>query len=221
MRSLDHKTWLDNEYSQWVKALAESTAHNFKEHPMVKRMLGEVDPYTVFPIAISGDEWNLIKTIDEIGFKKPDCPTPNAFRMVYYGQKILRQSPTAIVEIGGGCGEQYAILRALGYKGTYWIYDLYPVFQFQNKYLTEVNRLTGLDTSLTPKPVPDFCMSMYALGEFDDETKTQYIESVVKKCPHGLIVWNGHSGASNEINFKCKIEDENPMTSPGNLLLTW
>jgi len=38
-----HKQWLDNEYQQWVKALQESTVDNFGSHPMVKRMLGEVD----------------------------------------------------------------------------------------------------------------------------------------------------------------------------------
>lgn len=40
---MEYKEWVDNEYQLWVKAIQESTVHNFKEHPQVKRMLGEVD----------------------------------------------------------------------------------------------------------------------------------------------------------------------------------
>lgn len=219
-QKIRHKQWLDNEYSQWVKALQESTVDNFGDHPMVRRMLGGVDrgmfielvPLRYLPIEVD----KALSTIITLG----GYFSGNVWRMEYYANKVLSQNPTSICEIGGGVGQFYAVLRALGYKGKYFIFDLQEVKEFQRKYLDRVTKLTGLDTSLEYTDF-DYCVSMYALGEFDDELKNWYIENVVKKCPHGLIVWNPHSGASDKITFDCKTEPEYPLTSPGNKLLTW
>lgn len=214
-----HKDWLNNEYSQWIKALEESTVDNFGEHPMVKRMLGNVD-MQVFHEEIESmeqEEWNTLYDIQCIG---GDWLGGIMARMIYYAQQVLQQNPKAICEIGGGVGQFYAVLRALGYTGTYFIYDLPEVVEFQKKYLAEVEKRTGLNTKQVFCGF-DFCVSFYCLGELDDDTKKKYIEEVVKKCPHGLIVWNAHSGASDEITFPCKIEPEYPLTAPNNKLLTW
>ena len=109
----------------------------------------------------------------------------------------------------------------MGYKGSYYIYDLPGVKEFQRKYLNRVTELTGLNTDLGNLHAYQYCVSFYALGEFDDELKRHYIEGVVKNCKHGLIIWNPHSGASEEIGFECKVEDEFPLTSPNNKMLTW
>lgn len=219
---MSYTEWLNNEYDQWIKALQESTVDNFGSHPMVRRMLGKPTISSYETDWVYGKAAEDIEVISKIG---GDTEYPNSIivRMVYYAQKVLKDNPTAIVEIGGGVGQFYAVMRALGYKGTYFIYDLPEVRVFQRKYLDRVTELTGLNTEtlLWANIDFDYCVSFYALGEFDDELKSWYIENVVKKCPHGLIIWNPHSGSSEEIGFDCKVEPEYPLTSPNNKMLTW
>lgn len=218
-----HKEWLDNEYQLWIKALQESTVHNFKENEMVERMLGWI-PVTL-PWGFSPEEdptlFRLLMKIDSIGYSA-NTFTGVAMRMIYYARKVLEINPPAIIEIGAGVGEFYAILRALGYKGSYWIYDLPEVKKFQRQYLDEVTKRTGLNTSLSLPYVGDcFLVSFYAFGEFDDKTKDDYLETVFPMCNHGLILWNPHSGATQEVPFACKVEEEYPLTAPNNKMLTW
>jgi len=215
-----HKQWLDNEYSEWVKALQESTVDNFGSHPMVKRMLGEVDKKQFLPLIDTKNKSITEKIslfhISTLG----GFWLGNISRFIFYAEKVLDANPKFIVEIGGGVGQFYAVLRALGYKGGYYIYDLPEVQEFQRKYLDRVTELTGLDTSLSFLE-HQYCVSLYALGEFDDELKVWYVENVVKECEHGLVVYNPHSGASEEINWECNVEPEYPLTSPNNKICTW
>lgn len=213
---MNHKEWLDQEYSAWILALNSCTVDNFKSHPQVIRMLGQVDP-ALYP-SIMSTKMPLLKAIDQVGGSIPG----QLERFYYYAKMVIAQKPLSIAEIGGGCGQLYATLRALGYKGTYYIYDLPEVQEFQKKYLTKVQQITRLDL-FTGYGVQsfDFCLSLYALGEFDDTTKANYINHVVKKCRHGLVVWNPHSGASDQIGWTCKVEPENPPTAKNNKLLTW
>ena len=223
MPAVNYKEWLDNEYSEWVKALQESTVHNFKKNNKVTRMLGEIDRN----LFIDFNDKLFLK-IDRIGDESIQAISGVCLRMIHYGRIILKNYPKRIVEIGAGVGQFYAILRALGYTGSYAIYDLPEVMDFQEMYLAEVERQTGLKCPLIGHDpyYSDwndwFCVSFYALGEFDDETKMWYIDNVVNKSPHGLIVWNPHSGATKHVPIlNCTVEDENPLTSPGNKLITW
>lgn len=218
----NHKKWLDNEYRKWIEALQASTVHNFKEHPMVQRMLGSVN-MELFSKAmkpLEQHELDLAIKIDSIGYDIPTF-TGTAMRMIYYARQVIERDPKSIVEIGGGAGEFYAILRMLGYKGTYMIMDLPEVQAFQASYLAEVSKQTELNLPLTPREEYDFCVSFYALGEFDDELKKYYVENVINKCRHGLVLWNPHSGSSAQIPFECTVTDEYPLTYPGNKQLSW
>jgi hypothetical protein len=223
---MTHKEWVDNEYKQWVDALNESTVYNFKDHPDVHRMLGHINDPTPFVSYLSDKQIDLIRTIDQIGRSNTSIQpiTGTAWRMVYYAKKVLKQKPEAIYEIGGGCGQFFATMCALGYRGNFWIHDLTPVQAFQKKYLAEVSKQTGLDCTLRYHDHTQednlFCCSFYALGEFDDETKKSYLYSI-KEFKHGFIIWNPHSGASKEITLECTVEDEYPLTCEGNKQLTW
>ncbi len=222
---MTHKEWLDNEYSKWIEALQSCTVHNFKENAMVQTMLGECDPllFAKETILLSDEIQNLIWKIDNIGRINPKL-SGSCLRMVYYALKVLEQKPESIVEIGGGVGEMFAILRALGYEGKYLIYDLPEVIRFQVCYRDEVQKQTGLDmeTDISLKVnYRNFCYSAYAYGEFDDTTRQWYTDNVIKKCAHGLIIFNPHSGASKAIDFECDVKDEYPLTSPGNKELSW
>lgn len=208
---MTHKEWLDNEYRQWVEALSECTVHNFKEHPMVKRMLGEPDSL-LWIKANEGIKYDLslVGCIDTIGRRDDGCISTLAQRYVYYAKEILKRNPSSICEIGGGVGQFYAILRALGYKGAYYIRDIKPVREFQMKYLQEVERATGLKTMQTVCEF-DILVSFYALGEFDDETRKSYANTI-DFCPHGYIAWNPHSGASDDLSIFSK---HNIKVTPG------
>jgi FkbM family methyltransferase len=216
---LSHPHWLANEYRQWVAALKASTVHNFKDHPMVRRMLGEINWPEPVPHNI---DLELLTRIDNIGRAQQSGISGTALRMIHYAQMVLERNPPSIVEIGGGVGQFYATLRALGYQGRYFIFDLEEVKEFQDRYLAEVERQTGLSLPRFQYPSSyEFCVSFYALGEFDDQTKAWYVEHVVRKCAHGFIVWNPHSGASDVIDFPCKETDESPLLNPGNKQLEW
>ena len=186
---------------------------------MVKRMLGEIEWPREFILELRVEEYRLVQIIDEIGRSRKGGITDVCWRMVYYAKQVLERHPISIVEIGGGVGQFYAVMRALGYTGDYYISDLPSVMLFQNAYLRAVHYETGLHTSQVLHF--DFCVSFYALGEFDDELKEWYMEMVVSKCPHGFALWNPHSGASAEVPFECTIKDEYPLLNPGNKQLEW
>lgn len=218
---MSYKEWLDNEYEQWIRALEGSTVHDFKENEVVKRMLGEIEWPTAFLPMITSYERELITVIDNIGKAVPGEISGVGWRMTYYACQVLLREPASIIEIGGGVGEYYAITRALGYRGDYWIADLSEVQRFQRKYLKEVSSRTGLHTELQIPDRFDMCVSFYALGELDDERKDWYTKNVIKHCPRGFIIWNPHSGASTEIPFECEVKDEYPLLSEGNKQLEW
>lgn len=227
-----HKEWLDNEYAQWMQALSESTVHNFKEHPMVRRMLSLDLSREIFYDHING--WSpsdnqpllTIVKIDCIGYNYGPAyqPMPEGatLRMIYYAQQILSRNPSSICEIGGGVGQFYAILRALGYKGKYWIDDLLGIKKFQYLYLEEVEKQTRLNLSQDESAVEDcdLLVSFYALGEFTDEKKAEYIQEY-KDVPHGYIAWNPHSGASDDLSiFKHDIK-VTPGIEEGIKIIEW
>jgi len=212
--------WINKEYREWERALEDSTVHNFKDNPIVQRMLGIIDP-KLFEFHVTSTQ--IIEDIDNIGREIPTALSGAGMRMLYYAKKVMERGYSSIVEIGGGVGEFYAILRAIGYQGQYAILDRPGVHEFQLKYLEEVNKKTGLNVSFVDLPKYEACVVFYSIGEFDNETKRYYIENVIKRCSHGFIVWNPHSGADQEIAFPCEITDEYPSTYPGSLVkqLTW
>lgn len=230
---MTHKQWLDNEYNQWAQALSECTVSNFKEHPMVKMMLGEPDDNIWGPVNYSQPVaeslnklmpyFDLLHKIELIGYDAWKSEHDNFSRLnryVYYAQQILKLNPPSICEIGGGVGQFYAILRALGYKGTYWIFDIPEVITFQGLYLNEVSVRTGLSLHQTFCKF-DMIVSFYALGEFDDETKQHYAQ-LVSDCPHGYIAWNPHSGATDDLSiFDGHDITVTPGIEPGIKIIQW
>jgi SAM-dependent methyltransferase len=216
----EYKKWIDHEYREWIKALQESTVHNFKDHPMTKRMLGDFD-VSLYANLVKVN--SFIREIDHIGFSNPFLGSISGpgIRMLYYARQVLERNYSSILEIGGGVGEFYAILRAIGYRGDYMIVDLPEVMEFQQKYLAEVERRARIRLPLYMRAHYDACLSFFALGEFDDETKAGYIKTFLEKCDHGFVLWNPHSGASREIPFPCRISDQFPMEHPDCKQLEW
>lgn len=215
---MNHKQWLDNEYKLWVEALQASTVHNFGSHPQVKRMLSEVDGWDwINGVALDTEEANVFHKIYSLGGNFWGICS----RMAWYAQRILKLNPTSIIEIGGGVGQFFAILRALGYKGHYVIYDLPEVKDFQSKYLDEASKLTGINVIQSAPAEIDLCVSFYAFGEFDDELKLCYIENPIKKCKRGYMAFNPHSGASDDLSiFPFPVKSE-PGREENIKIVTW
>lgn len=188
-------------------------------------MLGEVDFYQWLDYlkSITDEESELVKKIDSIGIvdKKSCVVTSICYRYTYYAQQILQRNPISIVEIGGGVGQFYATLRALGWNGFYHIVDIPEVMAFQEEYLDYVSEQTGLDLALNPSVSPKMLVSFYALGEFDDETKESY-RQLITDSPHGYIVWNPHSGANDDLSiFSAHDIKVTPGLEPGITIIEW
>lgn len=222
---MTHKAWLDNEYNLWVEALESSTVDNFKEHPQVKRMLGEAGHSEFHTKAVTvalEQHWKTVLTINNIGYSnfRPFI-SGTCLRMIYWALEVLKLKPDSICEIGAGVCEFYAVIRALGYKGQYFVYDLPEVKKFQRKYLDKVQELTGLELPIIETARGKILLvSFYALGEFDDELKQWYIDRIVNRYNYGFIVWNFHSGSSPEINITHKFTSV-PCDKEDSIIVTW
>lgn len=253
METQKHKQWLTNEYDQWQKALNESTIDNFKQHPAVIRMIGLEDDHQQFAPLIQNLEipWKDIETIDRIG-KPPVCIVINSckisgvcLRYIYYADKILKKlseiDARIVLEIGGGYAGLFSVLSLIkNYRrikiDNYTISDLPESNAFHFKYLKETvgdSIIRGFNSTVINhikenKTNFQYIISFYALGEFDNKTKEDYIHNVISKIPHGFIVWNAHSGADDtgielikKYHPTLVVQPENPLTSPGNIQLTW
>lgn len=193
---------------------------------MVQRMLGEPDPVPYY-LANAWLENNVIllsslRVLDNIGRTVPGEISGAGWRMIHYANQVMHRDPPSIVEIGGGVGEFYAILRLLGWAGTYYIYDLPQVKAFQTTYLKVATKVCGIPFPQRKLRKWDFCCSFYALGEFDHGLRQWYMHNVVEKSAHGLMIWNPHSGADPTLpDFPWVVKGEFPLTHDGNKELTW
>ena len=229
---------------------SENDFSNFKSNDWVKRMVGTSSLEDLF---ISDDPslpWLEIEKIDQIGNPPETEFILNSYRIstitlryVYYAKKILElikdYSRIRIVEIGGGYGGMCAILNLLAKNKKikieeYAIYDLEGVQEFQNYYFSQVKIITDIGINsvnfLDFKDLDsfngnyDYLISFYALGEFDDTTKHDYINKVISKVKNGFILWNPHR-SKDEIGEKlllnhhpnAVVKKEDPLTSDHNL----
>lgn len=139
---------------QLMQVLKECSVNNFKEHPVIKQILeGDIKP-SLFPSVMHLQ--HILLPIDNIGREIIKPVSGACLKMAYNALKILEANPvSSIVEIGGGVGQFYAVLRALGYEGEYGITDPKELQDFQRKYLAEVEEKTGLKLPLVKAVKPD------------------------------------------------------------------
>ena len=245
----DYIDWVNNEYSQWGSELLgciedSEKFSTFRRLTWVKRMIGILEADGTF-FTITKDlhiPWDEIERIDNIG--SPEIfelingykISPITLRYVYYANEILghiSRGDIKIVEIGGGygglCSMIFCLAKSRGINiSKYSIYDLPNVREFQKHYLNSigVNNVDFLDSSNLDNftGIYNYCISFYALGEFDDSTKNNYIEKVVSKVSAGFILWNPHQGEDqsginllNKYHPNMRISKEFPLTGQYNL----
>jgi len=84
-----------------------------------------------------------------------------------------------IVEFGGGYGAMARIIRRLGFKGEYIIYDLPELAALQSYYLSNVGITTTIHTTdgnaFPEPPEADLMISCYALGEVPTELRIAFL----------------------------------------------
>jgi hypothetical protein len=80
---------------------------------------------------------------------------------------------------------------------------------------------------------PRVLVSNYAFSEFDADTRAWYEARLVRKCAHGMMVWNFaeplHGHAEKPLggplypftDATLTVEPERPCTGPGNVVVTW
>src|SRR3990172_10355022 len=139
-----------------------------------------------------------------------------------YNDNLQHHIEIDIVEIGGGYGGQAKILfDLLANTGltirTYTIIDLCYVSQLQNKILTKLcydkmkymtyDMIVNLELD-TLLPHYDLLISNYGLGELRIEIIEKYLETVVKRCQHYYIIYNGRTIHSYFINDKNQSEPD-------------
>ncbi len=149
-------------------------------------------------------------------------------RYICFGLKILDyiistgNSELDIIEVGGGYGGQCKILfdicNANNIKiKTYTIIDLENVVKLQKKYLDilHIPVLTvpfNQDCISIIKDKYDLFISNYALGEFEKNTQSFYIENILPRCENFYITWN--SFPIDKYFVSANISEEVPQTNP-------
>ena len=144
-------------------------------------------------------------------------------------------SGDAIVEIGGGYGGQAVITRNKILWQSYTIFDLPEVRSLQERYLAEQD----VSNVLWQQPAPgavrenpwDFCISNYAFSECNKQMQDWYLEHVILRSNAGYMTCNfiSHlfgveSYSQEELLARIPyswLEAENPLTSPGNVVIRW
>jgi len=224
---------------------------NFKKNPQITRMIGLSNFEEIYFDLVKNLDvpWDELQRIDSIGSPhftesvngvKLSAVT---LRYIFYASKVLENikkvNLNKIVEIGGGYGGFASILDCIAKHQmfsieNYYIYDLPKVQLFQKKYLNQcltdgtsgILNINFMDCYNLDKSNVDnfYCVSFYALGEFDRDTKNNYIDKIVSKAKNGLILWNPHDyrdidGEKKIIEYhsNAKFFAEYPLTSNFNL----
>jgi putative sugar O-methyltransferase len=137
-----------------------------------------------------------------------------------------------IVEIGGGYGGQYTVLRQYAKPKSYTFVDLPRVLKLQKRYI-EKNNLDDIELNFynsdnLPSRTYDLVISNYAISECDTDIQDIYISKIIKNSKHGYIIHNKFRGHAVDTFIdlstkKVKVTNENPQTNRqwDNALLTW
>lgn len=168
-------------------------------------------------------------------------------RYIYYSIQLLKRlnlfKENSIIEVGGGYGGFASALHHITkHKKVkidhYTFIDLPEPKNFQYSFLQRtcqeycdhgIKQVLKSEYGLLQTFVQStHFVSFYSLGEMDNDTKREYIHQILSKIPHGFIIWNAHSGADDSCIELIKkyhptlvVTPEDPLTSPGNLQLTW
>mmetsp|Transcript_3691 Transcript_3691/g.5710 ORF Transcript_3691/g.5710 Transcript_3691/m.5710 type:complete len:343 (-) Transcript_3691:111-1139(-) len=165
--------------------------------------------------------------------------------------RVFDSPSLSVAEIGIGYGGQAQVLAALadlyGVRLHYTFFDLDIVRQLAHKYLSKFSWIDmsqfhfHADSNVGLNRVTNLCISNYAISEFSKSVQDQYIDSVMKYCENGYVMFNNigvaNHGEGNSYTVQEFIDrvratsglgadqivvlPEYPLTHPENILVLW
>lgn len=154
--------------------------------------------------------------------------SPSNFRYILHAHLILTHmksnntNDVNIVEVGCGYGGLCLAIHSFSTLYNinilcYNLIDLPDISNLQKMYLSNFN-INGLtfhnayDYNIVNNNL--FLISNYCFSEISDYHQKQYIKMLFPKVIHGFMAWN-HIPVY-DFGFKCKVEDEYPLTGSTN-----
>ena len=139
-----------------------------------------------------------------------------------------------IVEVGIGYGGQLAVMSNFGFVGRYFGIDLPEAGTLAKKYLEQTDvRLSDcqiLDNEQSVPALSDYLfLSNYAFSELQRDVQERYFQKLVSSSTSGYVTWNDLAekafGGMPAREFAERvggvIHNEEPLTHPGNCIITW
>jgi putative sugar O-methyltransferase len=159
-------------------------------------------------------------------------PTTLRYIKVLNDISTLNLNEFNIVEIGGGYGGQYTVLRQLFKPKHYTFVDLPQVNKLTCKYISSLKlddiNISYIDgTENFNEMTPDLVISNYAFSECSATVQDVYISKIINNTKHCYMIYNNQLGythtefATKINNHKVTISSELPQTHPNNVLITW
>lgn len=157
-------------------------------------------------------------------------PTTLRYAKILADLSQLKLENANIVEIGGGYGGQYVVLRQLFKPKKYTFIDLEPVLQLIKKYINLLQlddiEIDYINVDSVPEVFSDLIISNYAFSECTTAMQDVYINKIINNSKNGYMLYNNMNGYNHEEFIKkvfknVKIFPEQPQTHPKNVLLVW
>jgi hypothetical protein len=161
--------------------------------------------------------------------------SPTNFRYMWQALAIvdhirsLYLPPVTLIEIGGGYGG-LALYLQWAFPDvvlSHVIIDLPEATDIQVAYACEfglptlsVESAQFHDWSIWSMDGSQFLVSAYGFSELDAETRAFYERTLIPECPHGFMVWN-MIPVYTFTDAPLTVVDEDPLTGPGNKVVTW
>ena len=142
-----------------------------------------------------------------------------------------------IVEIGIGYGGQLLVNDCIFSIKEYHLYDLQPVLILVSKYLEShilksAYKINTINQS-SGEEIFDLVISHYAFSELPSKLQVTYIKKILSKYRRGYLTMNSGKEDSAFLKNHLSIDelkkylpvfevvDENPLTHPGNYIISW
>jgi putative sugar O-methyltransferase len=145
-----------------------------------------------------------------------------------------KNRPISIVEIGVGYGGQCLLLDSFLDIHSYTLVDISPALNLAKSYLERfilqcelkflsLNEISSLES--------DLIISNYAFSELNRELQNAYINKIILNAKNGYITYNHITGKQfrtytadefiDILPFHALKRNENPLSYPGNVIITW
>ena len=230
------------EYLQVVRSVRDVRRTPFRQQPAYRSVVETVSDEQAIAYQAAVAELGIsqlaalrcAEALDAIG---GGAGSPTAWRYIhqagqcwqYIRQHYQPEEAVDIVEIGGGFGglcfamAQFGDQRALG---SYTLIDLPEVLELQRACLSvlkphyaQLNLVTAA-SDFKDVPADHFLIAYYSLAEFPPAQRLRYLELLLPRSRHGLVLWNNWRNEPLDVGRPLLANlPEQPCTAPQNRVL--